>query len=126
MKLSWRDVLTSILAIAGAIVVFAKLQSYSWWLIGSWRSALAVVGAIGFAILLVNILELLQMEDVATFAELSLWLITATIVIASLVITTTKGEFIVSAAAIGLSWFVELVSHLWGSVHSHRPHYAGA
>ena len=122
MNFTWRDVLASALAVLGAVVVFAKLQSYTWWLIGSWKGALAVLGAIGLAILLTNVVELIRMEDIAVFAEATLWLIAAAVAIAGMLVTTTKTTFISAAIAIGVSWLAQLVHHAWISTHTHRPH----
>lgn len=125
MQFSWKDVVTSTLAVFGGIVVFAKLQDYSWWLIGSWKGALGVIAVTGLAILAVNLIELLRVEEFTTIGEMALWLTSATVIVASLLVTTTKAEFIASAILVGLSWVAQLTSHIWGSLHTddHRPHY---
>jgi len=44
MKYTWRDTLATLLTVFGAVIVFAKLESYSWWLLGTWKGALGVIG----------------------------------------------------------------------------------
>lgn len=123
MKLTWKDVLAALLALFGAVIVFAKLQAYSWWLIGSWKGALGVLAVTGLAILLTNVIELVKLADLSSFGETTLWLITAAVTVAGLIVTTTKADFIFAAIMIGASWLVQLAYHVWGSTHSHRPHY---
>lgn len=127
MKLTWRDIVAAFLAAVGAVVVFAKLQSYSWWLIGSWKGALGVMAVLGLGILLTNVVELVKLEDMASIGEMFLWLIAATVIIAGLFATTTKPEFVTGAVAIGLGWLAQLAGHSWNSSHSHGTHhYVGA
>lgn len=54
MKLTWRDIITTLLALTGGAVVYAKFYQYSWALIGSWRSAVMALAAVGLAMLLVT------------------------------------------------------------------------
>lgn len=126
MKLSWRDVLAALLAVFGAVVVFAKLQSYSWWLLGSWKGALGVVAVVGLAILAIYLIDWFRSETLGTMGEMFLWFGAATVVIGSLFATTTKAEFICSASAVGLSWVAQLGAHVWDSTHGHTSHFAHA
>lgn len=123
MKLSWRDMITTTLALFGAVVVFAKLQSYSWVLIGSWKGALGVIGVIGLAIFGIYLVDWFRNEDTGIVAETSLWIIAATVIVGSLFTTTTKAEFVWSAVLIGLSWLAQVGSHAWDTTHSHSTHY---
>ena len=126
MRILWRDTLSALLAVFGAVVIYAKLQSYSWWLIGSWTGALGVIAIIGLAILLTNIVELAKLADGATILELSAWLLAATVTVASLFSTTTKAEFVWSGAFIGVAWLAQTSRHLWRGTHSHGHHYIPA
>lgn len=125
MKLSWRDVLATVLALAGGVVVFAKLQSYSWVLIGSWKGALGVVSGIGLAIVTAYLIDWFRDETIVPLGEMVLWIAAATVAIASMFTTTTKAEFVSSAVLIAVAWLVQLGVHTWDSAHDHRPsHYA--
>lgn len=124
MKLTWRDILASLLAVLGGVLVFAKLQSYQWWLIGSWKGALGVVGMVGLAILATYAVDWFRNESLGVIPEMILWLAAATVVIGSLFATTTKAQFVWSACLIGLAWLAQLGAHGWDSTHSHTTHYA--
>lgn len=127
MKLTWRDIVAAVLAVTGGVVVFAKLQSYTWWLIGSWKGALGVLAVLGLGILLTNIVDLVKLADMGSVSELFVWLIAATVVIASLAAATTRLEFIYGAVFVGLGWLAQLAAHGWNSSHSHGTHhYVGA
>jgi hypothetical protein len=103
--------------------MFAKLNSYSWWLIGSWTSALGVLAVLGLAILLANVVDLFRTSDESIFVESSLWLAAATVTVASLFATTTKAEFIWSGALIGLAWLAQTIRHAWHATNTHRHHH---
>ena len=126
MRLSWRDGVASLLALLGAVVMFAKLQSYSWWLIGSWKGALGVLAVVGGAILLTNVVELVRAASLPSMGEVGLWVATATVVIASLFSTTTKAEFVSSGVMIGLAWLSQLTDHSWTTAHTNKHGYISA
>lgn len=124
MKLTWRDIVSSTFAVIGLVVVFAKIQSYSWWLIGSWKGALVVIGVIGLGILLTNIQELVKVFNGYTLTQIILWVIAATVVVGSLFVATTSLEFYVAAALIGLAWLTQMMDHVLvtSRSHGHWPH----
>lgn len=119
MRLSWRDMLAALLLTFGGVVVFAKLQSYSWWLLGSWKGALGVVGVIGLAIMATYIIDWFENDGLGVVWEILLWITAATAVVGSLFATTNKTEFVWSAALIGLAWLSQLSAHTWDSTHDH-------
>lgn len=47
MKLSWKDILTTLLAIVVGVALFAKIKEYDWAFIGSWRTAIGSLGFLG-------------------------------------------------------------------------------
>ena len=124
MQYTWRDLFATLLALLGAVVVFAKLESYTWWLIGSWKGALGVVTVIGLGILALYFIDLVEFATVAVAAEVALWITAATVIIASLTTKTTKAEFIWSAALVGMSWLTPFVLHFLGSASNRGSHYA--
>jgi len=126
MKTSWRDLFSGALIVLGGLAVFARLQSYSWWLVGSWKGALGLVAVLGLGILLTNIVEIAKFADLTTFAESLLWLAAGTVTVAGLFATTTKLEFVSAAALIGLSWMAQFGRHIWVTTHSHDSHYVTA
>lgn len=126
MKLSWRDVLAAFFAALGSVVVYAKLQSYSWWLLGSWKGALGVVAVTGLAIAGTYMVDWSRNEGLGIIWEMMLWIAAAITVIGSLFATTNKTEFIWSAILIGLAWASQLSAHTWDSTSSHTSHMAHA
>lgn len=119
MRIIWKDVFSSALAVLGGVVVFAKLESYSWWLIGSWKGAIGVLAVIGLGIAFTNIVDFVRMADLPTVGETALWLLAATVAFGSVLTDTTKGEFISVAVLVGLSWLAQLTRDVWVSAHNH-------
>lgn len=117
MKQAYKDTAASALAIAAAVVVFAKLESYSWWLIGSWNGALAVLGVLGLGIMLTNISELIEAVGMGSFVETVLWLAAATVVIAGLLTTATHAVFVGAAVMIGVAWLAQMSVDMWHYRH---------
>lgn len=126
MKTVYRDSISAVLAVMGGVIVFAKLNAFTWWLIGSWTGALGVLAVIGLAILLTNVVELFKMEDGPAVAEFGLWLIAATVTVASLFAITNKAEFLWSGGFIGLAWLTQTTRHIWRSLHTPGHHYIPA
>jgi hypothetical protein len=124
MKLSWRDIVAAALAIFGGVIVFAKLESYSWWLIGSWKGALGVIIGVGVVVAGTYFIDWFENPTLAPLGEMSLWLLAATVAIGSLLATTTKAEFLSVATLIGVAWLAQLGAHTWDSTHDHPSHYA--
>lgn len=127
MKNTWKDMVSAALVVLGGVVMFAKLQSYDWWLIGSWKGALGVLAGIGVALFIVNIQQLLEFDTVANFFQIVLWAATITVIISSLLVTTTKVEFISSGILIGLTWLLQLAQDMWDRVPTHHgTHYVAS
>jgi len=123
MKTIYQDSISIALALLGAIVAFAKLNSYSWWLIGSWKGALAVMAVIGLAIMLLNVREIFRMNDGAAVAEFSAWTLAGLVTIASLLVETTKAEFIWSIILIGVAWGTQFAAQTWRTSGNRRNRY---
>ena len=114
--------MSTVLLVLGGIVVFAKLESYKWWLIGNWKGALGVIAVLGLGILLTNIIELVKFVDIPSTLETFYWAVVATITIGCLFSRTTKAEFLTSAGLIGVGWLAQVTRHLWVSEEEHRHH----
>jgi hypothetical protein len=126
MKLSWRDMLATIVALCGAVVVFAKLRSYSWWLIGSWKGALGVMAVLGLAVAGLYAIDWVSNQTMAPLGEMFLWGMAAVTIFVSLFASTTKAEFIWSATLLGVAWLVQLTAHAWDTTHNHTSHMVSA
>lgn len=123
LKFFWKDLIAGLFAILGIVVVIARLESYSWWLIGSWKGAVGVLAVIGLAILLTHITELIKFSDVFSFSEALVWVTVITSIVASLIIKTNRADFIIVAILLALAWIVQLSHHLWEYTTPHRTHY---
>lgn len=115
----WRDIISLALVIFGGVVMFAKVQSYSWWLIGSWKGALGVLAGTGALLFLVNLQQLINFDTVVNFFEIVLWAGTITFLVTALLVDTTKVEFIWSGALLGATWLVQFFEDVW--VHTTQP-----
>lgn len=126
MKLSWRDAAATIVILIGAVVVYAKLQSYSWWLIGSWKGALGVITILGLLIAALYAIDWVGKQTTATLYEVFLWGMAAVTALVSLLVVTTKAEFVWTAVLIGAAWLTELSVHAWETTHHrNRSHMVG-
>lgn len=125
MKLSWRDVVATIVAVFGAAVVFAKLQSYSWWLIGSWKGALGVISVLGLIVAAFYTIDWVRNETMAPLGEMLLWGAAAVMAVVGMFVTTTKAEFVWAASLMGVAWLAQLSAHAWDTTHHHTSHMVG-
>lgn len=126
MKFSWKDIVALALAVFGGVIAFAKLQAYSWPLLGSWKGALGIIAVTGLAILLTGIVDFVESTDLGILGVTLAWITTATVVVAALFVVTTKAEFVWSTALIGFSWLAQLLDHAWTSAHHGQGHLAAS
>jgi membrane-bound ClpP family serine protease len=123
MNLSWRDTWITIFAIIGGIEVFAKLRGYSWWLIGSWKGAIAVLGVVGILMLLVSLSELNNWRNWFNRGEAVLWLAAAVLVVVGL-FAASEAMFYTAAIVLGITWLALLTRHSWHTTHQHPTYMA--
>jgi len=123
MNLSWRDTWTTVLAILGGAVVFAKAQDYSWWLIGSWKGAVGVLGVIGLLMLLLNVSELTDWRNWVNWTEAILWIAAAVLVVIGL-FAASQAMFYSAATVLGVTWLAMLSRHSWHTTHQHPTYMA--
>ena len=126
MKLSWRDVITTAFVITGGAVVWAKFYEYSWALIGSWRSAVAVLGGLGLGVLLATGFDT-ENRSWLNIGEMIFGLVAAGLVLVG-VIVTSSFLFYSLAVILGALWLVSTARHIRHSImnddtttHHHAP-----
>lgn len=115
MKLSWRDIVVTVLAIVVGLVLVAKLQSYDWAFIGSWKGAAGTLGVLG---------GLMVIFDEADFLRINTWgaiegilaLVGIGLLIAGLLVAS-KTLFVLLAVDLLALWFTSLTRHGF----SHEP-----
>jgi uncharacterized membrane protein len=128
MKLSWRDTVNTLLVILGALAVYGKLHTYSWWLIGSWKGAVATIGGLGLIMLLVSLSEVREevtdLRNWINFGESVLWLAAVVLVVIGL-FAASRAMFYTTAIVLGVIWLSSLARHWRHSMYHadmHTPH----
>lgn len=109
VKLSWRDVGTALLVLAGAAVFWAKMYGYDWPVIESWRSAIAVMGALTAGIFLLDAGDARESSP-GTFAEMTAALAVTAVFVAAMFIAT-KTAFIWLSGGVAAFWLIGLYRH---------------
>ncbi len=110
MKLSWRDLITTLLVISGLAIVYAKFYDYSWTVIGSWRSAVAVLAAIGVGIALVTGFDF-ENRSWLNVGEMIFGLVAAGLMIVGMIVASSF-VFYSLAAVLGALWLVSTLRHI--------------
>lgn len=109
MKLTWKDIITTLLVILGGSVVYAKYYSYSWALIGSWRGAVGTIAVIGLVMFLFSSFNFAN-RSVLNIGEMLLILAAVGLTIAGLIVTS-EALFYTLAAVLGVLWLVDTARH---------------
>lgn len=116
MKLSWRDIATAALFVLGVAVVFAKIYSFSWVILDSWRSSVAVLAVIGLAMLAINGFNLAD-RSWRNVSEMTISIVAGILAVIGLIISS---PFIFYSVAVltGVAWVISVASH---ARHSMNP-----
>lgn len=121
MKLSWKDLFTTALAIVIAVALVAKIREYNWTFLGSWETAVASVGFLG--LLMASVDE----EDFERFNAWSAveWLLALAaigLIIAGLIVGS-KVLFVILAADLLTLWVASLARHALSHEETETPHH---
>lgn len=127
MKLSWKDLVTTILAILGGAVVYAKIYDYPWAVIGSWRSATMVMAVIGLAILAYSNFNFAN-RSILNVAEMLFGVVALGLAVVGSIVAS-EPVFYSLAAILGTAWLVDTARHARHSMmgedsavfHRHAP-----
>lgn len=114
MKLSWRDIITTLLALAGGAIVYAVFYDYTWNLIDSLRSAVAILAVIGVAMFAFSDFDFSN-RSILNVTEMILGLTVVGLAIAGMLITS-EALFYITAATIGTVWLVDTARHVYHSM----------
>jgi len=109
MKLSWRDLVTTLLVVSGGAIVYAKFYDYSWAVLGSWRSATAVLAGIGVLMFAFSAFEF-KNYSILNLSEMLLGAIAAGLAITGMLFAS-EPIFYVLAAMLGMLWLVHTARH---------------
>ena len=115
MKLSWRDLLTTIFLAAAALVLVAKLRNYDWDFMSTWKSAIGAMAVIG---------GFMVVFDEADFTKLNYWSAVEGVLVLSGIglmiaglLVASKALFIILGANILAFWLISVTRHTF----SHEP-----
>lgn len=109
MKLSWRDFATTLLAVAGGAVVYAKFYDYSWAVIDSWRSAVAVLAGIGVLMFAFSAFDFAN-RSLLNIGEMVVGIVAIGLAITGM-IATSSPVFYGLAVTLGVLWLVHTARH---------------
>lgn len=109
MKLSWRDVATTALFVLGVAVVFAKIYGFSWVILDSWRSAVAVMAVIGLAMVAINGFDLAN-RSWRNMTEIGIGVLAGIMAVIGLIVASPFIFYSV-AVLLGVGWVISIVSH---------------
>ena len=110
MKLSWRDIFTSIIVVGGGLIVWSKYYNYNWPLIGSWRNATAVLS---LAFLIFYFFTNFDFNNFSVANTLEMILGAIAIVLAVWGITVTSSiAFYYLSLTFGIVWLIDILRHL--------------
>lgn len=120
MKLSWKDVVTTLLAIIVGVALVAKIREYNWAFIGSWRTAIGSMGVLGL------ILATVDEED---FTHFNAWgIVEWTLAIAGIglfvagMIVASKVLFVIFAADVLALWVASVIRHAFSEEPAETRH----
>ena len=114
-------------AIGGAAIVYAKFYEYSWAVIGSWRSAVAVLFGIGLVMFAFSNFNFAN-RSILNVGEMVLGVVAIGLAAAGMVITSSP-LFYGLAIALGILWLVDTARHVRHTIihqdttsfHHHAP-----
>ncbi|MGZ6004971.1 MAG: hypothetical protein ACXWLH_02365 [Candidatus Saccharimonadales bacterium] len=109
MKLSWKDIVTTLLLVAGGAVVYAKFYNYSWAVIGSWKSSVAVLAAIGLVMFAFSSFNFAN-RSILNIGEMMFGAIAVGLALTGM-IATSQPIFYILAAVLGSLWLVDTARH---------------
>jgi len=110
MRLSWRDFVTTVLAISGGAIVYAKFYEYSWAMIGSWRSAAAMLTGIGLLMVIFSAFDVSN-GSVLNMGEMLAGIFALLIALIGISVTSSP-VFYILATTLGVMWFVDTSRHV--------------
>jgi hypothetical protein len=119
MKISWKDAMTTLFALVGGAVVYAKFYSFSWAMVGSWRSAVALLILAGILMFAFSSFDF-DNYSILNVSEMVMGL--AAIVLAIIgVIVVSQTIFYTLAVVLGVFWLADTARHVRHSIIGHTP-----
>lgn len=110
MKLTWRDIVTTLIVIGGAIVVYAMYNNYSWMGLENWRDGIAAITVGGLIILLLSNFDFSN-RSTLNVSEIVVGAIAVILAIAGILIGTQSFFFSLSLV-VGILWALDTARHI--------------
>lgn len=110
MKLSWKDLVTTLVTLAIAAVVYAKFYDYSWAVIGSWRSAVAVLALGGVLMFAFSSFDFANWS-ILNIGEMMFGAIAIGLAVTGIA-ATSEPIFYILAVTLGILWLVDTARHI--------------
>ncbi len=114
MKLSWRDIVTTLLVFGGGTIVYSKYYNYSWSIINSWKIALLVLAIGGILIYAFNNFDFTNLS-ILNIGQMMLGVAATAITIIGL-FSRSRTMFYSLAIVLGVVWLVDIARHLRHSI----------
>jgi hypothetical protein len=109
MKLSWRDFVNTLLAVGGGAIVYAKFYDYSWSVISSWRSAVAVLAGTSLVMMLVSGFKFAN-RSILNVTEMLLGSLAIVLAVVGMIMTS-EFVFYSLAGVMGVVWLLDTARH---------------
>lgn len=106
---SWKDILTTLVAIVVGVALFAKIKEYNWTFLGSWRTAVGSMGVLGLLMATVDEEDFTHFNAWG-FMEWTLAVAGVGLVVAGLIVAS-KVLFVILAADVLALWVMSLLRH---------------
>ncbi len=110
MKLSWRDIVTTLLAVGGVAIVWAKYYSFSWAMLGSWRSTTTIMALAGLLLFAFTNFDF-NNYSIANVAEMVLGGIALVLAIWGMTVVN-HAVFYSLATTLGITWLIDIARHI--------------
>lgn len=126
MKLTWRDIITTLVGLVGGAVVYAKINEYSWALIASWRSSVAVLALVALVMFAFSGFSFAN-RSILNVAEIFAGVVMGLLALVGMFVTSSF-LFYSLAIVMGAIWLVDTARHARHSMiegsttlHPHAP-----
>ena len=124
--LSWRDIVTTVLAAAGGTVLYARLHDFSWTLVNSWRGTVLTLGVIGVLMPIAGGYDMSNMRSMLNRLQMMLGGLAAVLVVLGLIFSS-KFLGVSVAIVLGVEFLISIArnarrSYIYSNRYiSHHP-----
>lgn len=121
MRLTWKDGVTTVLAIGVVLATMAVVEGWGWPLLGTYRSGAAVLLVVGFGMCALSGSSQTTSMRSAYTVTTSLLGVLALVFAIWAIVADTQAPFVALAIDIVLLWLVSTLHHAMRSPGKHEP-----